>query len=71
MVDEITGQWPQTRKSVLGSSPGEGGFCSSVTKHDRRREPGTKLFVSLGRLQEQRLQTRKVSWVRAPVQMLG
>jgi hypothetical protein len=53
-------------KSVLGSGPGEDVFCSSVTKHDRR-EPRTKLFVSAGRLQEQRLQTQKLFVVRVPV----
>jgi hypothetical protein len=26
----------EVRKSVLDSSPSEGGFCSSETKHDRR-----------------------------------
>jgi hypothetical protein len=52
-------------------SPGRDGCCRSVTKHDRRTEPRTNLFVSTGRLQEQRLQTRKLSWVRVPVEMLG
>jgi hypothetical protein len=37
-------------KSVLSSSPGEGGFCSSETKHDRRTAPRPKLFVSVRRL---------------------
>jgi hypothetical protein len=40
-------------KSVLGSSPGEDGFCSSVTEYDRRTYPRTKLLVFAGRLQEQ------------------
>jgi hypothetical protein len=42
------------RKSVLSSSPGEGGSCSSETKHDRRTAPRPELFVSARRLQEQR-----------------
>jgi hypothetical protein len=45
-------------------------FFYSVTKHDRREER-TKLFVSAGRLQERRLQIRKLSWVRFTVKMLG
>jgi hypothetical protein len=30
---------PQPRQPVLSSIPGEGGFCSSETKHDRRTAP--------------------------------
>jgi hypothetical protein len=37
-------------KSVLSLSPGEGGSCSSETKHDRRTTP--KLFVSKRRTQK-------------------
>jgi hypothetical protein len=50
---------PQHKKSALGSSPGEDGFCSSETKHDRRTVPRPKLFVSVRRLREQRLQLGK------------
>jgi hypothetical protein len=39
-------QKPQLRETVLGSSPGEDGFSSSETKHDRKAAPGSKLFVS-------------------------
>jgi hypothetical protein len=42
------------RKSVLSSSPGEGGSCSSETKRGRRTAPRPKLFVSGTRLQERR-----------------
>jgi hypothetical protein len=42
------------RKSVLSSIPGEGGPCSSETKHDRRTAPRPKLFVSKKRLQKWR-----------------
>jgi hypothetical protein len=34
----------QKTESVLSLSPGKDGFCSSVTKHDRRRKPGTIFF---------------------------
>jgi hypothetical protein len=44
----------QNSKSVLSSSPGESGSCSSKTKADRRTTPRTKLFVSASRLQKQR-----------------
>jgi hypothetical protein len=37
---------------VLGSSPGEGGFCSSKTKFDRNTALRLKLFVSVRRLQD-------------------
>jgi hypothetical protein len=50
----------QNSESVLSSSPGEDSFCSSVTKQNRRMEPRIKLFVSVGRFQKQRLQTRTV-----------
>jgi hypothetical protein len=49
---------------------GEDGSCSSVT-NDRRTAPRPKLLVSAGRLQELRSQTRRLSWVRVPVKMLG
>jgi hypothetical protein len=39
-------------KSVLGSKPGEDGFCILEGKHDKRTLPRPKLFV-LVRLQEQ------------------
>jgi hypothetical protein len=47
------------RKSVLSSSPSEGGSCTSEIKHDRRTAPRPKLFVSKRRLQEQRPQPQK------------
>jgi hypothetical protein len=59
------------RKTVLSSSLGEGGSCRSETEHDRRTAPRPKLFVSARRLQELRSQTRKLSWVRVSVKMLG
>jgi hypothetical protein len=52
-------QRPQPRKYVLGSSPGEGGFCSLETKHNKRAAPRIKFSASAGRLQEQRPQSRK------------
>jgi hypothetical protein len=62
---------PPLRKTVLGSSLGEYVFCSSKTKHDRRTAQRTELFVSARRLQELKSQTRKLSWVRFLVRMLG
>jgi hypothetical protein len=59
------------RENILGSSPGEGGSCSSEIKHDRRTAPRQSLFVSARRSQELRSQTRKLFWVRVPVKMLG
>jgi hypothetical protein len=41
-------------ENVMGSNPDEVGFCSSITKQDRRTETGPKLFVSARRLQELR-----------------
>jgi hypothetical protein len=58
-------------ESVLSLSPGEGGFCSSVPKHDRRTDPRTNLFVSARRLPKKRLQTRKMSQVRVPVKVFN
>jgi hypothetical protein len=46
-------------------------LCSSETKHDRRTAQKPKLFVSAGKLQERRSQTRKLSWVRVLVKILG
>lgn len=34
---------PKLRKHVLGLSPGEGGFCSSVSKHDIKTALKAKL----------------------------
>jgi hypothetical protein len=47
-------------ENVLGSSPGEDGFCSSVTKHDRKMAPRTTLLVSAERVHEQKPQPRKI-----------
>jgi hypothetical protein len=44
---------------------------SSKTKHQRRTAPRQKLVVLERRLQELRSQTRKLSWVRVPVNILG
>jgi hypothetical protein len=46
------------QKSVLRLSPGEGGFCSSETKYDRRR-PEARV-ISTRKLQEQRPLPRKI-----------
>jgi hypothetical protein len=56
-------------ESVLGSSPGEdfsvARYLSTIyVRRERRR----KLFVSAGRLQEQR---RELSWILVLVKMLG
>jgi hypothetical protein len=59
----------QNSESVLSSSLCEGGFCSSVTKHDRRSEPEQTYFG--GNITGAELQIRKRSWVRVPVKMLG
>jgi hypothetical protein len=48
------------KQNVLGSSPGEGSFCSSETKHDRRTAPRPKMFLSVVRLQEQKPQPQKI-----------
>jgi hypothetical protein len=55
---EISGR-SKLRRTVLGSSPGEGVFCISETKQDRKTAPRPKMFVSASRLQEHRLQLRK------------
>jgi hypothetical protein len=46
-------------KTILGSIPGEDGFCTSEIKHGRRSAPRPKLFVSKRRLQKQRPETRE------------
>jgi hypothetical protein len=46
----------KTPKTFLSSSLGEGGLCSSKSKHDRRLAPRQKLFISKKRLQKQRSQ---------------
>jgi hypothetical protein len=63
-------QKSQNSESVLSSSPGEAGFCSSQTKHKRRTAPGQTLFVST-RLQENGHNPEKnESWVRVPVKIV-
>jgi hypothetical protein len=49
-----------SEKSVLGSSSGEDGFCSSEIKHDRRTAPSPRLFVSAMRLQGKRPQPQRI-----------
>jgi hypothetical protein len=48
-----------SRKSVLSLIPGEGGSCSSKTKHDRRTAPRPKWFFSKRRFEELRPRPRK------------
>jgi hypothetical protein len=50
-------------------TPDESGFCSSETKHDRRRGPKTKMFVSAKRLQEKGNNLEKVYWVLTSVRV--
>jgi hypothetical protein len=52
------------------SSTDEDGFCSSETNHDRRAQR-SEMFVSARILQELRSQTRKMSWDRVSVKILG
>jgi hypothetical protein len=56
---EVILEMSKLRRIVLSSSPGEGGSCSSETKHDRRTAPKPKLFASKRRLQKERPQPRK------------
>jgi hypothetical protein len=58
------------RKSVLGSSPGKDGFCSSEAKHDRRTAPRLKLFQR-GDFMNQGHNSEKLSWVRVPARMVS
>jgi hypothetical protein len=51
---------PWSRKCVLGLSPDEYSFYSSVTKQNKRKEPRTTLFILAGRLQERRSHTKKL-----------
>jgi hypothetical protein len=58
--EEVTGTKATVPKtSALGSSSGEGGFCSLETGCDRRTAPIPKLLVSAGRLQGQGRQSRE------------
>jgi hypothetical protein len=50
----------KTPKSVLGLRPGEDGFCSSETKHDRRTAPRPKSFVSAGTSHDSRPRLQKI-----------
>jgi hypothetical protein len=45
--------------NCLESKPGEDGFFSSETKHDRRKIPTPNLLVSAWRLQAQKPKPRK------------
>jgi hypothetical protein len=64
-------QWPQPRKSVLVSGPGEDDLFNSETMHDKKTAPGPRLFVSAGKLQEQGSKNRKLSWIRVPVKIFS
>jgi hypothetical protein len=55
---KIQKQKPERRKPILCSSPGEDGFCTSKTNHDRTG-PKPKLYFSAGILQEKKPQTRE------------
>jgi hypothetical protein len=63
-------KWSKLR-IVLSSSLGEGVSCSSETKRSRRTTAKPKLFVSARRLQDERSQTRRLSWFRVPMKELG
>jgi hypothetical protein len=47
----------------MGTIPGEEGFCSLVTKHDRKMVPQPKLFVLKKSLQKQRPQCQKTVFI--------
>jgi hypothetical protein len=68
--EEITGTIATTPKSVLGSSTGEDGFCSSETEHNRRTAQRTKVYFGED-ITGTTVLTRKVSWVRVSVKILG
>jgi hypothetical protein len=59
------------QNSVLGSSPGEGGFCSLETKQDRRRKQRQKLLVLMRRLQEQGHTPKKTVLCLSPGNMVS
>jgi hypothetical protein len=59
------------KKTVLSLSLGEGGCSSSETKHDRRKAPRAKLGVSDRRLQKQRSQRDKLTWVQFAMKMVS
>jgi hypothetical protein len=58
------GKWQKqrmrSRKSFLGSIPGEDSFCSSKTVQDKRTVPRPEIFVSAERQQRQRKKPRKL-----------
>jgi hypothetical protein len=60
----------QPRKSVLGLSLNELGFCSSETKHDRRTASRPKLFVSARDCENKGYNPEKLSWVRVLVKII-
>jgi hypothetical protein len=41
-----------SRNIIMSSGPGEGGCCSLVTKHDRRKASRAKLLISDRRLEK-------------------
>jgi hypothetical protein len=57
------------RKSVLSSIPGEGGSCSSETKHDKRAAPRPKFFISNRRLYKKGHNPEKLFRVRLPAKI--
>lgn len=59
--EEITGAKATKPKTILVSSSGEDGSCSSRTKQDRRTTARKNLFVSSRRVQEVRSKTRSLS----------
>jgi hypothetical protein len=53
-------QLPECIRNILGFIHGENFLCISETKHDKRREERTKLFLLLEEIVSQ---TQKLSWV--------
>jgi hypothetical protein len=63
-------QRSKLRKSVLGLSPGECGFFSSETDHDRRKSPRPKFLFRGEDYRDKGHNPENMSWVRVPVKMI-
>jgi hypothetical protein len=59
------------QQQILGSSPGEGGFCRSETRNDRRTVPRPKFFIGRGDYRNRGRKPEKQPWVRVPVKMIS
>jgi hypothetical protein len=66
MARRLQKQSPEHRKSILYSSPGEDGLCSSENKHNTQTAPRPKLFISENRLHKKKATAPKTVLSSSP-----